>query len=163
MDGRSQSTSSSTSYSESPARSSSPGTSSFGEDRYIEYIAGDLPLILSAPHGGRETPEEIPDRVKGVLQADANTQEVARAVAAEITARTGHHAHLIICRLARRKLPLDRLVDPKLRLGNRCRGGGWPGGGAVLRPRMGGAGGGEGEEERREGVGDAAVGAWDLH
>lgn len=87
-----------------------PGKSTFGERGYIESIAGDLPLIISAPHGGREAPEEIPDRVTGVTQTDANTQELARAVAAEITARTGHHAHVIICRLARRKLDCNREI-----------------------------------------------------
>ena len=94
----------------SEAAEAVPGKSTFGEGGYIEYLAGDLPLIISAPHGGREAPEVIPDRVKGVLQTDANTQELARAVAAEITARTGHHAHLIICRLARRKLDCNREI-----------------------------------------------------
>ncbi|MGB8168224.1 MAG: hypothetical protein WCF18_12075, partial [Chthoniobacteraceae bacterium] len=42
-----------------------PGKSYFGQDNYIEYIAGDLPLIISSPHGGREKPDEFPDRAKG--------------------------------------------------------------------------------------------------
>ncbi len=86
------------------------GTSVFGAEQYVEYIPGELPLILSAPHGGRETPEAIPDWTKGVVEADVNTQELARAVAAEVFARTGHHAHLIICRLHRRKLDCNREV-----------------------------------------------------
>ncbi len=87
-----------------------PGHSTFGEKKYIEYIAGDLPLIISAPHGGRETPDDIPTRDQGVVQSDRNTQELARSIAAEIHARTGHHPHLVICRLHRQKLDCNREI-----------------------------------------------------
>ena len=36
------------------------GASYFGANDYIEYIAGDLPLVLVAPHGGVLTPEGMP-------------------------------------------------------------------------------------------------------
>src|SRR4051812_22749819 len=61
-----------------------PGQSYFGRNKYIEYIAGDLPVILSAPHGGRERPEELPDRESGTFAFDTNTQELAHAVADEL-------------------------------------------------------------------------------
>src|SRR5687767_11336325 len=32
------------------------GTTYFGRNSYVEYIAGNIPLIISAPHGGVETP-----------------------------------------------------------------------------------------------------------
>src|SRR4051812_25103680 len=79
-----------------------PGQSYFGRNRYIEYLAGDLPVIISAPHGGRERPEELPDREQGTFAFDTNTQELARAVADELHARTGHWPHVILCRLHRR-------------------------------------------------------------
>jgi hypothetical protein len=87
-----------------------PGQSVFGEKEYAEYIVGDLPIVISAPHGGRLAPDEIPDRTSGTIGADANTQELVRAIAAEIHARTGHHAHVIICRLHRRKLDCNREI-----------------------------------------------------
>src|SRR5947209_6304170 len=74
-----------------------PGKSYFGRNRYIEYLAGDLPFILSAPHGGRERPDELPDREKGTFAFDTNTQELARAIAEELHARTNHWPHIIIC------------------------------------------------------------------
>src|SRR5262245_25104310 len=80
-----------------------PGQSYFGRNQYIEYVAGDLPLIISAPHGGRDRPEELPDRAEGTFAFDTNTQELARAVGDELHARTGGWPHLIICRLHRRK------------------------------------------------------------
>lgn len=87
-----------------------PGKTYFGRNEYIEYLAGDLPVILSAPHGGRLRPEEIPDRTAGTLAFDTNTQELARAIADELHARTGHWPHIIICRLSRRKVDCNREI-----------------------------------------------------
>jgi hypothetical protein len=36
------------------------GVSYFGANDYIEYISGDLPVVLVAPHGGMLTPEGMP-------------------------------------------------------------------------------------------------------
>lgn len=82
-----------------------------GENRYTEYHAGDLPVILSAPHGGRERPESIPDRADGTFSFDTNTQELARAIAAEFQERTGRPLHVVICRLHRRKLDCNREIE----------------------------------------------------
>lgn len=87
-----------------------PGNSLFGERQFIEYVPGDLPIIIAAPHGGRMLPEEIPDRTHGVRDSDANTQELARTIAAVIHARTGRHIHLVICRLHRSKLDANREI-----------------------------------------------------
>lgn len=88
----------------------SPGTSVFGAQRYIEYIQGNLPLVIAAPHGGKERPESIPDRIQGVKSADMNTQELARAIVAEIQDLTGKTPHLIVCRLHRVKLDPNREI-----------------------------------------------------
>jgi N-formylglutamate amidohydrolase len=88
-----------------------PGRSYFGDRKYIEYIPGDMPLVISAPHGGREKPDEIPTREQGVVQMDTNTQELARTIAEVTLARTGHRPHLIICRLHRQKLDANREVE----------------------------------------------------
>lgn len=84
--------------------------SQFGERNYIECLPGDLPLVISAPHGGREDPEEIPQREKGVVQMDTNTQELARGIVEEFLARVGHRPHLILCRLHRRRLDCNREI-----------------------------------------------------
>ncbi len=88
-----------------------PGRPIFGEKRYIEYQPGDLPLVISAPHGGRVTPEEIPERTTGVVQIDTNTQELARRIAEEIETRTGRRAHLIVCHLHRSRLDCNREIE----------------------------------------------------
>jgi hypothetical protein len=85
-----------------------PGNSVFGSHNFIEYIPGDLPLVIAAPHGGRLLPSEIPSRTNGVVDIDVNTQELARTIASVIHAETGRHIHLIICRLHRSKLDANR-------------------------------------------------------
>lgn len=87
-----------------------PGQSYYGRNQYIEYIAGDLPIVLSAPHGGYLTPAEIPDRTWGTVVQDRQTQELARAIGDSIHARTGGYAHIIICRLHRSKLDANREI-----------------------------------------------------
>lgn len=87
-----------------------PGRRYFGERKFVEYVAGDLPLVLSAPHGGHLDAVEIPKRERGVVQSDAFTQELARAIAAEVEAQAGRRVHLIVCHLHRRRLDCNREV-----------------------------------------------------
>ena len=63
-----------------------PGRTYFGRNRYVEYIPGDLPLVVSAGHGGGEEPDEIPRRTYGTLARDSWTQETTRAVRDSIVA-----------------------------------------------------------------------------
>ena len=85
-----------------------PGETYFGRNGYIEYIAGDLPIIISAPHGGYLKPDEIPDRTWGTLAIDTRSQEYAREVADYIYQLTDHRPHVIINRLHRKKLDANR-------------------------------------------------------
>lgn len=79
---------------------------------YVEYLVGDAPLVLVAPHGGALTPATLPDRTCSacVTVADANTQELTRAVADTFFARTGKRPHIVINRLHRRKFDANRDV-----------------------------------------------------
>ena len=92
------------------AEAPEPGQTYFGRNQYIEYIAGSLPFVLSAAHGGRDKPDELPDRVKGTFAFDTNTQELARAIDDEFVARTGQHPHVVICRVTRRKIDCNREI-----------------------------------------------------
>jgi hypothetical protein len=90
------------------------GTVYFGANQYVELIAGSLPVIVSAPHGGALRPEQIPDRAPGpevVLVADANTEELARDVADAFRDVTGGAAPtVIIMRLHRTKVDANREI-----------------------------------------------------
>ena len=86
-----------------------PGRSYFGEKHYIEYIAGNMPLVISVPHGGHMEPEEIADRELGTKgNYDVYTQELARAIVDAVYRRTGKYPHCIINRLHRSKLDANR-------------------------------------------------------
>ena len=85
-----------------------PGKSYFGRNNYIEYIAGNTPYIVSAPHGGTLTPSEIPDRTSGETVTDSNVDLLAVAISAAVYAREGKYPHIIICHLKRTKLDANR-------------------------------------------------------
>ena len=94
-----------------------PGQSYFGRNNYIEYVAGNAPVIYSAPHGGALTPSEIPDRTasncggSATTTTDLNTAELVRAMQARHFARFGTWPHIIINHLARRKLDANRTAE----------------------------------------------------
>jgi len=84
------------------------GQSYFGRNQYVEYIAGDLPVIVTAPHGGSLRPAEMPDRMVSDTLRDSNTQELARAIDTAFVVATGHHPHVVMCRVHRVKLDCNR-------------------------------------------------------
>ncbi len=102
-----------------PAQTYVPGSTYYGRSNYIQYAAGDLPFILSAPHGGTLTPAEIPDRTNCTSCAgwdfttatDTATDDVALRVRNAFGILTGHFPHIIICRLDRDKIDCNRAVD----------------------------------------------------
>jgi len=88
------------------------GQSYFGENEYIEYKAGNLPIIISAPHGGSLEPSEIPNRLCSgcVYVRDSNTEQLVRQMYDAIFDLFGCYPHVIINRLHRRKLDANRAI-----------------------------------------------------
>jgi N-formylglutamate amidohydrolase len=86
------------------------GVTYLGRNAYIEYIPGDLPIVVSAPHGGLLEPGEIPNRSRGETVRDRETEELAREIADALETRTGARPHVVICRLRRTKLDANREV-----------------------------------------------------
>lgn len=98
-------------YIPAPVAEYVPGRTYFGRNDYVEYIAGDLPLVVSAGHGGGEEPDEIPRRTYGTLGRDSWTQETTRAVRDSIIAYFGGgQPHVIISRLRRTRLDPNREI-----------------------------------------------------
>ncbi|MBV1869596.1 MAG: fibronectin type III domain-containing protein [Gammaproteobacteria bacterium] len=88
------------------------------QDADIEYIAGDLPIIISVPHGGDKTPRDIPTRRGGAFSGvttatDIYTVPLAYQLRNEIYKQTGGYPHIIICRLDRSKVDMNRDREPK--------------------------------------------------
>lgn len=87
-----------------------PGKSYFGRNKYIEYVAGNIPLIISISHGGNLKPEEIPDRRYGTKLSDLYTIQIGREIAKEFYRVTGGYPHLVICHLKRTKIDCNREI-----------------------------------------------------
>lgn len=87
-----------------------PGNSYFGTNDYVEYIPGDLPIIISVPHGGSLIPSSIPDRTCGLTVKDSYTQELVREIKIKFFNQTGYFPHIIINLLHRIKLDANRPI-----------------------------------------------------
>ena len=82
-------------------------------NKLLSVWAGTLPIILSAPHGGREPiPGAAARRGVGVAQfstgRDSNTDELAEAVALKLGERLGVKPFLVIARFDRKFLDVNR-------------------------------------------------------
>ncbi len=87
---------------------SSPGRSLFSVDDRVEYIVGNLPVIISVPHGGKLAPRSVPDRNYGIKQTDGRTDDLGREIAQAFFKLTGNSPHIIICHLKRSKVDCNR-------------------------------------------------------
>ena len=82
-------------------------------DKLLTLWAGTLPVILAAPHGGREAiPGIAPRRGVGVAQftaeRDGNTAELAETVALKLREKFGVTPFLIIARFERKFIDANR-------------------------------------------------------
>ena len=86
------------------------GETYFGDNDYIEYRAGNLPIIIVAPHAGTLVPEELPDiHDRG---ADNGTLETTRDLWDTLYSQTnGCYPHIIFCHLHPSKLNAVDEID----------------------------------------------------
>lgn len=95
-----------------PGKLYSIDTSKSGD---VVYLAGNLPLIISVPHGGERVPSDIPDR-KGFCDGmvinrnnDVKTIELAYDIINAIREKThGKYPHVIINTLSRTQIDQNR-------------------------------------------------------
>jgi hypothetical protein len=86
------------------------GKSYFGRKNYVEYIPGELPVVISAPHGGALQPGEAADRTYGTTGSDRNTIDLSLALRDALIDATGYAPHVILSRLHRSKLDPNREI-----------------------------------------------------
>ena len=83
---------------------------------------GTLPIILTAPHGGREpvpglAPRDITNKPKGndplryVVGADINTDVIVQGIAREIKQLTGEAPYMVMARFQRKFIDANRVPD----------------------------------------------------
>ncbi|MBF4985349.1 T9SS type A sorting domain-containing protein [Nonlabens mediterrranea] len=90
-----------------------PGNTYTDATGYVEYRAGNLPIVLSVPHGGYLEPTAILDRSCAgcITTADSFTQEITDGIYQSIVNETGCYPHVIINLLHRKKFDANRDVQ----------------------------------------------------
>lgn len=79
---------------------------------YVEYIHGNLPLVISVPHGGWDKPSDIPERMgRFAKNQDIYTIEVAYEIVEEVFRLTGKYPYVIINHLHRTRLDANRSIE----------------------------------------------------
>jgi len=81
-------------------------------DDLIMAQRGDLPIIISAPHGGVARIAGSKDREKGVQVLDTNTAQLAALVAQRITAKLGRRPYYVIAEFSRKDVDANRPAAP---------------------------------------------------
>ena len=79
-----------------------------GRNNYITYIPGNIPMLLSIPHGGSVNPDEIPDRSYGTYVTDSNTIELGLSISNYFFQKYDVRPYLVINNLDRIKLDANR-------------------------------------------------------
>lgn len=82
-------------------------------DRFMIHQKGSLPIILSAPHGGKESLPKVPDRLgldaeKFVTVRDTGTLELAQKLAKQIEKEFGAKPYLIAAKFERKQVDANR-------------------------------------------------------
>lgn len=82
-------------------------------EKFLTLWAGTLPVILAAPHGGREAiPDIAPRRGLGVAQftveRDRNTAELTETLAVKLRERFGATPFLVVARFERKYVDANR-------------------------------------------------------
>lgn len=90
-----------------------PGNTYYDSTGFVEYRAGNLPIIISAPHGGALEPDSIPDRdCSGcVTVQDAWTKPITEGLYDAFFEQTGCYPHVVINLLHRVKFDANRAID----------------------------------------------------
>jgi len=78
---------------------------------HIRYYEGNIPLILTAPHGGKVTPDDIDDRSSGVFDWDDYTLELTEDIIHEFYVQTMKTPYAVIGEISRKKVDLNRQRD----------------------------------------------------
>tara|TARA_R110000764_G_scaffold70045_9_gene144840 strand:+ start:11196 stop:12293 length:1098 start_codon:yes stop_codon:yes gene_type:complete len=77
------------------------------EESWLEAKTGNMPLVISAPHGGEISPQEISNRACGTNSRDNNTAQLSLEIE-NVFNQYGKQPYLIVAQIARTKIDLNR-------------------------------------------------------
>ncbi|XDD49666.1 hypothetical protein AB3N59_14885 [Leptospira sp. WS92.C1] len=75
---------------------------------WSEIHIGEIPILITSPHGGTLLPNEMQTRTIGTLGNDSNTADLAMKIHDEIHQILGKKPHLVINRVDRSKVDMNR-------------------------------------------------------
>jgi len=73
----------------------------------FEFAKGNVPVILSCPHGGFKKPKRIPDKINGPRIADRNTYFIAKLIINHLK-KLGIDIYYVLNKIHRSKVDLNR-------------------------------------------------------
>lgn len=90
-----------------------PGIKMEVSNKYIEVLPGNIPLVISIPHGGYLLPDEIPERpcTNCAKHQDIFTIEIGLSIRNYIFQKTGLYPYVIINNLHRTRLDPNRNIS----------------------------------------------------
>lgn len=74
----------------------------------VRSEAGGIPILITAPHGGRRTLPDIPTRRNGTIESDGNTLELATAISRHLADLMGARPSLVAALFHRRHVDVNR-------------------------------------------------------
>lgn len=77
------------------------------ESKFLTYNIGNLPVVISAPHGGNIKPISIPSRKYGNRSRDTYTRRLTARVV-ELLAKTGNTPYYVYADIHRSRIDLNR-------------------------------------------------------
>ncbi|MCF8435607.1 MAG: hypothetical protein K9G57_02080 [Ignavibacteriales bacterium] len=80
----------------------------FSERDLIQQIKGEIPVVISAPHGGYLKPNDMKDRTKGRVNQDIKTLELSLSIINSIHKKFEKTPYAVINRIHRKKLDPNR-------------------------------------------------------
>lgn len=81
------------------------------EEALIQTERGEIPIVLTAPHGGKQRIADVPDRESGVTTRDIATYEVALGVADLLEERLGKRPYVVAALFHRSSADANREAD----------------------------------------------------
>jgi len=75
---------------------------------YIEYEKGNIPIILTAPHGGNIKPDDMHRRISGVFDSDDYTAELTFDIVKEFEKRINKIPYYLVADISRKIVDLNR-------------------------------------------------------
>lgn len=79
-------------------------------ESWLDIRDGDIPLVISVPHGGEISPEGLPDRECGTTVQDNNTTLLAFEIEKQLQ-QFDKNPYLIVGQIARTKIDLNRDME----------------------------------------------------